>query len=336
MSKRWIYLSTIFMLIVFMFITNFTTSVNRACIMGIVAISANLFFRKADFLTSISLSLLITLTINPFAITEVGFELSYLGTLGILLFNRNIEKILEIKLPSKIFKIISVTISAQIAIMPIMAYRFNNISLTFFISNFFAGLILGIIIIFGFITIFISFLSFKLAKIFAIYLNMFLEILNLISKLISKIPFSNITIVTPYLVSIILIYFFILIFNYIYNIYNSKKIQRRFEKKIIKKINKKNFYKFLAVIILFNILFVSFSFIQRKISKQLQINFVDVGQGDCTLIITPNNNKILIDGGEENNVLVPYLLDRRIKNIDYIIISHFDSDHVGRLIKSNG
>jgi competence protein ComEC len=63
---------------------------------------------------------------------------------------------------------------------------------------------------------------------------------------------------------------------------------------------------------------------------------IDVGQGDCTLIITPYNKKILVDGGGSElgdydvgeNVLKPYLLDRKIKNIDYIMISHFDSDHV--------
>jgi len=54
------------------------------------------------------------------------------------------------------------------------------------------------------------------------------------------------------------------------------------------------------------------------------------------LIITKNNKKILVDGGGEEgegtysvgeNVLLPYLLDRRIKSLDYIIISHMDSDH---------
>lgn len=60
---------------------------------------------------------------------------------------------------------------------------------------------------------------------------------------------------------------------------------------------------------------------------------IDVGQGDCTLIVTPNNKKIIIDGGEGNiKVLLSYLLDRRIKKIDYIIISHFDSDHCNGLI----
>lgn len=54
--------------------------------------------------------------------------------------------------------------------------------------------------------------------------------------------------------------------------------------------------------------------------------------GDSTLVITPAGKKILIDGGEpEQNILVPYLLARKIRTIDYIIVSHFDSDHSGAL-----
>lgn len=61
-----------------------------------------------------------------------------------------------------------------------------------------------------------------------------------------------------------------------------------------------------------------------------------MGQGDCTLIVTEKNKKILVDGGGSDNknydigknITLPYLLDRRISNLDYILISHFDSDHV--------
>lgn len=54
------------------------------------------------------------------------------------------------------------------------------------------------------------------------------------------------------------------------------------------------------------------------------------GNGDSTLIVTPKGKKILIDGGETNqNILVPYLLARKIKTLDYVVISHFDSDHSG-------
>ena len=63
---------------------------------------------------------------------------------------------------------------------------------------------------------------------------------------------------------------------------------------------------------------------------------MDLGQGDCTLIQTPENKNILIDGGGSEfgnfdvgeSTLMPYLLARRITTIDYMLISHFDSDHI--------
>ena len=56
--------------------------------------------------------------------------------------------------------------------------------------------------------------------------------------------------------------------------------------------------------------------------------------GDSTLIVSPKGKTIIVDGGEpEQNILIPYLLARKIKTIDYLIISHFDSDHVGGLLE---
>lgn len=71
----------------------------------------------------------------------------------------------------------------------------------------------------------------------------------------------------------------------------------------------------------------------------MRIYFIDVGQRDSTLIKTPLNKTILIDGGGSlsddfdvgKNTLLPYLLDRKVKTIDYMIISHMDQDHVGGL-----
>lgn len=74
----------------------------------------------------------------------------------------------------------------------------------------------------------------------------------------------------------------------------------------------------------------------QKLPTNLKISFIDVGQGDCTLITTPNHKNILIDGGGSANssydvgesVLLPYLLNHHIKQIDVMVISHFDTDHV--------
>jgi len=331
-SKKWIYTLTIGILILFMFITNSAVSVTRACFMSIIILGSNLLYKKSDTWTSISISLLIILINNPFAITEVGLQLSYLGTIGIILFNKNIQVLLDkIKINNKLSKILSVTISAQIMIMPIMVYRFNTVSLTFFISNILASPFLGINLILGFITIFISLISFDIAKILAILLDLALKILIFISEFTSKLPFSSILIKTPYVLTIILIYCLILLLNYIYFIYNSSLNLKLFQKQILKKINLK---KLLSIILSLIIIFNLFSFVHQLIPKDLKIYFIDVGQGDSCLIITPNNKKILIDGGEgESEMLLSYLLDRKIRSIDYILISHFDSDHCNGLIE---
>jgi len=59
--------------------------------------------------------------------------------------------------------------------------------------------------------------------------------------------------------------------------------------------------------------------------------------GDCTVIQSPMGKNIIIDGGNNRdydygeNVVVPYLLDRKIMCLDFVIVSHFDSDHCGGL-----
>ena len=334
-SKRWIYLFIIFSLVLFMFITGLSSSVIRACLMSIIVLGSNLLYRKSHIWTSISISVLVILIANPFIINEIGFQFSYLGTIGIILFNKNIESLLnKMRINDAISKLLAVTISAQTMIMPIMAYKFNTISLTFFISNILASPFLGINIILGFIVIFISLISFDIAKVLAILLNMSLKILIFISEFTAKLPLSNILIKTPYIFTIILIYCLVLLLNYIYFIYNSNLNLRLFQKQILRKINKRNIKRILSIILSLIIVFNSFIFSYSLIPKDLKIYFIDVGQGDSCLIITPNNKKILIDGGEgELEVLLSYLLDRRINTIDYIMISHFDSDHCNGLIE---
>lgn len=160
---------------------------------------------------------------------------------------------------------------------------------------------MSVIVILGFIAVVIKF------KPLFFILNILLTILAKIAEICGKLPLSNIYVTTPSLISIIFSYILLLI------IYTKQK-------------NK------ISIIIL--IILIIFTNIQFPIGDRLLINFIDVGQGDSTLIRTQNET-ILIDSGgstDENfdvgkNILLPYLLDRKIKTIDYIIVSHFDADH---------
>lgn len=68
--------------------------------------------------------------------------------------------------------------------------------------------------------------------------------------------------------------------------------------------------------------------------KKLVVNFIDVGQGDSTLIQCPNGRNILIDGGESKagQAVVSYLRSRGIVKIDLLIATHPDADHIGGLV----
>ena len=331
--KRIDYIITIINLLIFIIITGASYSVVRACIMAIVVIGAKICYRKENFFTSICISLIIILIQNPFAINDIGLKLSFMGTAGIVIFNKSITNFfIKLKIKQKIAEALSVTFSAQLMIMPITILNFNTISLTFFISNILASPLLGIIIIFGFISIFISSILNPISKILFLILHIFLELLILVSKVTEKIPGSSILVKTPNILFAIVYYILILFFNYFFVI--KQNPTRRFHKKIIKIItikNIKNAFKVIAVVFLIILLLTR---IVRIINPTLKIYFIDVGQGDSTLIVTPKNKKILIDGGEgKTNVLFQYLLDRRINKIDYIIISHFDSDHCNGLIE---
>src|SRR5216683_3849236 len=64
---------------------------------------------------------------------------------------------------------------------------------------------------------------------------------------------------------------------------------------------------------------------------KLQIHYIDVGQGDGALLISPKGETVLFDGGVLNRCDKPisYLQQLGVSKIDYLIISHYHSDHIG-------
>lgn len=355
LGKRKTYILSICVLIFYMFITNFAPSVTRAGIMGILMLFSKIIYRKNDIYTSMSISLFCILIYNPFLLLNSGLQLSYGGVIGIIFFNKQLIQIFKnIKIKNKIYKykirpiiqkhiekieeIISISISVQLFILPIIISNLNTLNPYFLLSNLILSIIAGPIVIIGFLFILIILINTNIAKLFTNVIKITIKILIYVSN-ISKIPFSKIYIPTPNLFQIVLYYIMIGTMFFVYKIYFSKnltitqirirnlialiKIELRKNRKKIKKI----IFATILVTIIINV-----------IPKKLKIYFIDVGQGDSTFIVTPQNKTILIDGGGSvnsdydvgKNTLLPYLLDRGFNSIDFIVVSHFDNDHVRR------
>lgn len=348
--KRKLYLiSTIIILIVFMMITNFAPSVVRACLMAIIVLFSKLIHKKSDIYNNLSLSAFLILLHNPYTILNIGFQLTYLGTLGIVLLSSNIQtrvntknenkehkysklylkNILKNKLKRIVTNSIIISVSVQILIMPVILMNFNTISYNFLISGIIATPIFAGIMLIGVISLIPS----PLKGLCFFILELLVNSLIFVSKFLSNLPFSTITIPTPNIVFIISYY--IILISVLFS--QNKTLLRIVRKEIVLSILR----KFIVIMLTICVVMQCFKIFNNK---DLRIYFIDVGQGDSSLVITPNNKVILIDGGGSydesydvgKNILVPYLLDRGIRKVDYIIVSHFDSDHVRWTINSYG
>ncbi|MDU7163705.1 MAG: ComEC/Rec2 family competence protein [Anaerococcus vaginalis] len=98
----------------------------------------------------------------------------------------------------------------------------------------------------------------------------------------------------------------------------------------------KSYFKNLIILILSAILI--FLLVETKEKKdknldELEITYIDIGQGNAVLVKSKNEN-LLIDGGNRANsrYYYNYIKNKNLKKIDYMIASHYDEDHIAGLI----
>lgn len=132
--------------IVFMAVTGFTKSVLRAGIMIIIFFIGIMINYRADPLNSLFIAVSVILLVNPFAVMSISLQMSFLATLGILIFSRPVTKSiskLKEKLQNKfLYKSLSsayvtvmISVTASLFTMPVSAINFGYISVAAPITN---------------------------------------------------------------------------------------------------------------------------------------------------------------------------------------------------------
>jgi len=289
-------------------------SVNRAALMSSVLLVSWFFGRRGDILSAVSISALIILVINPKEIFSVSFQLSYGALLGILLITPVLiglfdEEIRGLVIPA------AVALGAQLAVQPFLAYYFNQLSIISVLSNMVIVPPVAAITAIGFMATLISLINLTVAGIIYKALIPVLGYIFYGSKLLASIPGASTRIATPGIISIL---------TYIIIIGVVLFIISRFPKRL-------GFGSFI-IIILSMISIGIWSQMPLSFNNDLRVTFIDVGQGDSTLIQSPRGKTILIDGGPDFKKLDKKLIERNIKKIDILIVSHGHLDHIKGLI----
>ncbi|MDD5015325.1 MAG: ComEC/Rec2 family competence protein [Atribacterota bacterium] len=290
-------LTLIFMLIMYASITGFRPSVLRATIMFILLIGGRLINRNRNLNISLFFAAFLILLSNPLILYDAGFLLSFVVTFFII----NLSPILQELSPQMLVWIknsLAVSTAAWIGIFPLSAYFFTKVSIISIVSNIFIIPLTGVAVILGFVTFFSGLVHIFLAGIIANINYLVLNLITLIAKLFSSLPFAFIYVAQPSILVIVLYYLMVFFI-----------IEMFYKKMLPQKIKKKVTFIALAIILLMIMVQVFYP------ADDLKVNFVNVGEGDCILIEAPNKINILIDGGGTpqsdfdvgSKIVIPYL-----------------------------
>ncbi len=133
---------------IYVVFTGMKASALRAYTMIVICKFSKKLYKKYDALSAISLAAIILLSIRPYYILDIGFNLSFLATFGILLYSRKVSRYLY-KLPSFLNESISISLSAQVFTLPYIAFTINDVSISFLMGNIFLMPMYSISIVLG-------------------------------------------------------------------------------------------------------------------------------------------------------------------------------------------
>lgn len=121
----------------FSILTGASASVLRAAVMFSFISAGKLFFKSASIYNSLAVSAFVLLCYNPYYLWDVGFQLSYLAVLGIVIFQKPIYHFFYIKnsLLDKAWLLVSVSAAAQLLTTPVCIYYFHQFPNLFMITN---------------------------------------------------------------------------------------------------------------------------------------------------------------------------------------------------------
>ncbi len=192
-------------LIAYVCLTGGSASVWRAAFMGFGALLAPVMQRRVNPLGCLLLAALVLLLINPLWIWDLGFQLSFLATLGLLVTSPAVMKRLD-WLPTAIASLIAVPIAATIWVLPLLLYVFSQISTYSILVNIITSFLISWITVVGFISAVFGAVWPLAGSAIAWLLYYPVELLLLIVRFFSRLPGSLISTGTLSLVQILILY----------------------------------------------------------------------------------------------------------------------------------
>jgi len=311
-------------IMIYAVIIGWRTPITRAVIMASALLVGAISERRTIPLNSLGIAAVIILLIKPDELYQPGFHLSFFIVASIHFFTKKYLEKIPMPPPTGslnrairwFLPFLLMISAANLMSIPLTAYFFNMITPLAFLINIIAIPLAGLLVSLGFTMLALSYVYLPLGLVLGSTFDLLTQLLLSVLSIFSGWPGMVISI--PAFPIWMLILFIAAVFSLGYLDSFSGRIR-----------------SIIIMLIILNGLIWnrSFSF------KGAEVTFLDVGQGDAAYIEDSFGKNIIIDSGQSNYgskagryVVSPFLRSKGVNTIDYLLLTHQDSDHTGGAI----
>jgi len=316
-----------------------SAAVVRAAMMGLLYLWGRHLGRESFAPVSLAAAALVMTAIDPQVLWDVGFQLSFAATIGLVLYTAPLERTFERALTRvtsaararRIVGLLSealiVTLAAQITTMPIVLHYFGRLSLVTLLTNFLILPAQAAVMIVGGAAMLLGMVLQPLGQVAAWVAWVFLTYTIEVVRLTARIPLASV----PVHMEGWMVWGFYIVLG-VATWWQRLDLERRREMMARWRAGVTAPFIAGAAAVVVAIVFTAWRGLP---DGKLHVVFLDVGQGDAIFIQTPSGRQVLVDGGPSEQALLSQL-GRQMpfwdRTLDVMVLTHPDLDHVTGLI----
>ncbi|PKM83038.1 MAG: DNA internalization-related competence protein ComEC/Rec2 [Firmicutes bacterium HGW-Firmicutes-14] len=300
----------------------------RAVVMIWVLLLARCLKRNYDWPSSLGLAALVILSFNPGALFSAGLQLSFAATWGIFYLAPLFRK--PFSFCSGFAPGMAASVAAQAAVLPLAVYYFNFFSLISLPANLVIVPLISLAMLLGGTAALAGLLWLPPAELINITTGIIIRLALETARILSDLPYAAVSVRSPPVYLIACYYLLVIV---IVEFFRNRRVNltvRRFWT-----VNRRR--------LVLAALTVTAALIWTGIvyggDNDLEVTFLDVGQGDAAVMEISGGYHIVIDtggiqdglpsgSGPGERVLVPFLRRKGINSIDLLLLSHPHADHI--------
>ena len=341
---------TVFLPIAFMFcygaMCGMNTSAFRAILMFALHLIAPLLGRTYDILTSLSLAAMLLLIDQPLYLYNSGFLFSFGAIIGIVVIKPALEayggkdisfsmKFADDKKEGVPVRVVQMArdglltcISVMIVTLPVYTSFYYTVPLSSLVLNLVVLPLMGLLMTLGISTMLLGMLSGFIGSVIGLSVHLILLFYKTACSLSNKNGGFTWYVGHSEKIQVVIYVALIVLFIFADHYWDSRKFLKKKSKK-----DAIHAYLFKVIFLLFSVVILTL-----KTHPDLEINMLDVGQGDG-IVISCEGRNILIDGGSTSKKkvgkysIIPFLKYKGIGKLDAVVITHEDQDHISGVLE---